>query len=119
MEKESRIFLYEKKLIFKLPRCHARRFFELAGEVGNVLETAGDGNIADAHLALCEKLLGVCDAPVDDVVDKGTARVPFEEMGQIIGVQIHHGGKCIAVQLFGVCKNSAFDAPSGTRTLDK
>lgn len=92
---------YRSFLISKLPRCHARRFFELAGKVGNVLETAGDGNIADAHLALCEKLLGVCDAPVDDVVDKGTARVLFEEMGQIIGVQVHHGCKRIAIQLIG------------------
>ena len=82
MQKEGRIFWIRQadirnplrylpdsvKLIFKLPRCHARRFFELAGEVGNVLETAGDGNIADAHLALCEKLLGARNPAIDDVV---------------------------------------------------
>lgn len=96
MQKEGRIFL-----ISKLPWCHARRFFKLAGEVRNILEAAGDGNVADAHFALCEKLLGASNPAVDDVVDERTSRVFFEEMGQIIGVQIHHGGKCIAVQLFG------------------
>ena len=50
MQKEGRIFL-----ISKLPWCHARRFFKLAGEVRNILEAAGDGNVADAHFALCEK----------------------------------------------------------------
>ena len=38
---------------------------------------------------------------VDDVVDERTSRVFFEEMGQIIGVQIHHGRKRIAIQLVG------------------
>lgn len=84
MQKEGRIFL-----ISKLPWCHARRFFKLAGEVRNILEAAGDGNVADAHFALCEKLLGASNPAVDDVVDERTSRVFFEEMGQIIGVQIH------------------------------
>lgn len=96
MQKEGRIFL-----ISKLPWCHARRFFKLAGEVRNILEAAGDGNVADAHFALCEKLLGASNPAVDDVVDERTSRVFFEEMGQIIGVQIHHGRKRIAIQLVG------------------
>ena len=57
-------------LISKLPWCHARRFFKLAGEVRNILEAAGDGNVADAHFALCEKLLGARNPAVDDVVDE-------------------------------------------------
>ena len=65
MQKENRIFL-----IFKLPRCHARRFFELAGEVRNILKAAGDGNVADAHFAHCEKLLGARKPAIDDVVDE-------------------------------------------------
>lgn len=76
MQKEGRIFL-----ISKLPWCHARRFFKLAGEVRNILEAAGDGNVADAHFALCEKLLGASNPAVDDVVDERTSRVFFEEMG--------------------------------------
>ena len=79
MQKEGRIFL-----ISKLPWCHARRFFKLAGEVRNILEAAGDGNVADAHFALCEKLLGARNPAIDDVVDERTSRVFFEEMGQII-----------------------------------
>lgn len=96
MQKEGRIFL-----ISKLPWCHARRFFKLAGEVRNILEAAGDGNVADAHFALCEKLLGARNPAIDDVVDERTSRVFFEEMGQIIGVQVYHGCKRIAVQLVG------------------
>ena len=96
MKKENRIFL-----IFKLPRCHARRFFELAGEIRNILKAAGDGNVADAHFALCEKLLGASNPAVDDVVDERTSRVFSEEMGQIIGVQVHYGCKRIAIQFIG------------------
>lgn len=96
MQKEGRIFL-----ISKLPWCHARRFFKLAGEVRNILEAAGDGNVADAHFALCEKFLGARNPAVDDVVDERTSRVFFEEMGQIIGVQVYHGCKRIAIQLVG------------------
>lgn len=70
MQKENRIFL-----IFKLPWCHARRFFELAGEVRNILEAAGDGNVTDAHFTFGEKLFGVRNPAVDDVVDQRTAGI--------------------------------------------
>ena len=96
MQKEGRIFL-----IFKLPRCHARRFFELAGEVRNILEAAGDGNVTDAHFTFGEKLFGVRNPAVDDVVDQRTADILLKKMGQIIGVQVHHGCKRIAIQLIG------------------
>ena len=96
MQKENRIFL-----IFKLPWCHARRFFELAGEVRNILEAAGDGNVTDAHFTFGEKLFGVRNPAVDDVVDQRTAGILLKKMGQIIGVQVHHGCKRIAIQLSG------------------
>ena len=96
MQKENRIFL-----IFKLPWCHARRFFELAGEVRNILEAAGDGNVTDAHFTFGEKLFGVRNPAVDDVVDQRTAGILLKKMGQIIGVQVHHGCKRIAIQLIG------------------
>ena len=47
MQKEGRIFL-----ISKLPWCHARRFFKLAGEVRNILEAAGVGYVAVALFVL-------------------------------------------------------------------
>lgn len=96
MQKEGRIFL-----ISKLPWCHARRFFKLAGEVRNILEAAGDGNVTDAHFTFGEKLFGVRNPAVDDVVDQRTAGILLKKMGQIIGVQVHHGCKRIAIQLIG------------------
>ena len=64
MQKEGRIFL-----ISKLPWCHARRFFKLAGEVRNILEAARDGNVADAHIALYEKHHEARNTPIDDAIE--------------------------------------------------
>lgn len=72
---------YRSFLISKLPRCHARRFFELAGEVRNILEAAGDGNVTDAHFTFGEKLFGVRNPAVDDVVDQRTAGILLKKDG--------------------------------------
>ena len=83
MQKEGRIFL-----ISKLPWCHARRFFKLAGEVRNILEAAGDGNVADAHFALCEKLLGASNLSLFPCLAQFLGRRVF---GLVLTASLTHG----------------------------
>ena len=81
-------------LISKLPWCHARRFLNWR-EKYEIFWKPQVMAMSRMLISPFAKLLGASNPAVDDVVDERTSRVFFEEMGQIIGVQIHHGRKRI------------------------
>ena len=68
-------------------RGHAGALFEAFGEVGLIVETCVDGDLADTVVAGCEEALGFLDSSVVDVAQRGESE-DFAEPSVEVG-----GGK--------------------------
>ena len=89
------MLLLKAPLLFNGSRRHAGELFEGADKVRAVVKAGGGAGVLDAD-AVVQKLFGLGDAALDDIVVERSAGFVFEQPAEIVFVDIqgvrHLGG---------------------------
>ena len=80
---KSKLFLLHPPRLPILPRCHSFRFLKHPRKIISIAHPAFLPNLFYGEVGEAEKLFGVCDADLDQIVIDRGAELVFEAAGQI------------------------------------